>query len=223
MYQTEIPKSCYLAFSGGKDSAALLAFLLLGRVDVTLLHFNHGTEHALDATTYAVDVAKALSISLCTGTVDPNITRNNMSPEEYFRKQRYAWLDAFKDMPILMAHHLDDNVETYLFSMLNGNQFFIPHRRAHYLRPFVCTLKQDLHSFLFNPGLDHRFSPEAVALLRNPVHDPTNDFTDYKRNYIRHELMPHALHVNPGLCSMVRRKAESHYAEYLSTEFRAFE
>jgi tRNA(Ile)-lysidine synthase TilS/MesJ len=38
------------------------------------------------------------------------------------------------------------------------------------------------------------------------VEDDSNTDTCYTRNYIRHELMPHALEVNPGLHKVVKKK-----------------
>jgi tRNA(Ile)-lysidine synthase TilS/MesJ len=40
------------------------------------------------------------------------------------------------------------------------------------------------------------------------VHDASNDDQRYTRNYIRHSLMPHALRINPGLHTMLRKKLE---------------
>ena len=38
------------------------------------------------------------------------------------------------------------------------------------------------------------------------INDPSNKDTSLRRNYIRHELMPHALEVNPGIFKMISKK-----------------
>jgi hypothetical protein len=41
------------------------------------------------------------------------------------------------------------------------------------------------------------------------IEDPSNEDVHYTRNSIRHELMPLALRVNPGLGTMLRKKIDS--------------
>ena len=36
--------------------------------------------------------------------------------------------------------------------------------------------------------------------------DPSNDDTGFRRNYIRHHFMPHALEINPGIHKMISKK-----------------
>jgi tRNA(Ile)-lysidine synthase len=43
------------------------------------------------------------------------------------------------------------------------------------------------------------------------IEDDSNLDTCYTRNYIRHELMPHALKVNPGLHKVVAKKVNTEY------------
>ena len=90
-----------------------------------------------------------------------------------------------------MAHHLDDAVEWWIFSALRGNPSLIPVSRSSpdILRPFLLTPKKIMHERL--KSYDH-------------VEDPTNACTDFARNYIRHELSPLCMNVNPGLQSTIR-------------------
>jgi tRNA(Ile)-lysidine synthase len=61
------------------------------------------------------------------------------------------------------------------------------------VRPFRKTRKRDL---------------ELWANLNNVpyITDPSNKDTSFRRNYIRHNLMPHALEVNPGLYKIISKK-----------------
>jgi len=38
------------------------------------------------------------------------------------------------------------------------------------------------------------------------IEDPSNQDTKFQRNFIRKEMMPKALHVNPGLLKLLRKK-----------------
>ena len=44
-----IPKKVTVACSGGPDSMAVLDFLVKGKKDITVAHFNHGTDHGNEA------------------------------------------------------------------------------------------------------------------------------------------------------------------------------
>jgi tRNA(Ile)-lysidine synthase TilS/MesJ len=38
------------------------------------------------------------------------------------------------------------------------------------------------------------------------IDDPSNDDTKYRRNYIRHTIMPHVLAINPGIKKTIKKK-----------------
>ena len=54
-YLGNLSRRCYLACSGGPDSMAILDFLRKGNREVTVLHFNHGTEHGNQADEFLTD------------------------------------------------------------------------------------------------------------------------------------------------------------------------
>ena len=126
------------------------------------------------------------------GTPRPKIDRE--SQEEYWRSIRYDWLERCTERQIVTAHHLDDCVETWVMSSMHGTGKIIPHsRNDRVLRPFRMTRKRDL---------------ELWANLKNVpyITDDSNDDVKYTRNYIRHEMMPHVLRVNPGIHKMLKKK-----------------
>jgi len=84
-------------------------------------------------------------------------------------------------------------VETWIWSSLNGTAKIIPYRRGNVVRPFRSTRKRDL---------------QLWAHLNNVpyVEDDSNLDTCYTRNYIRHEMMPHVLKVNPGIHKTIKKK-----------------
>ena len=115
------------------------------------------------------------------------------SQEEYWRRERY---DFFKDLgPVITCHHLDDCVETYIWSSLHGTSKVIPLTRNNVIRPFLTTRKQDFIYWCESHNVPW-------------IEDESNKNSRYTRNYIRNELMPHALHVNPGLPKLVKKIVE---------------
>lgn len=189
--QGKLPRKVYLACSGGIDSMAILHFLRNNH-DVTVLHFDHRTENSLVELDFVDDYCINNDIEFIYERSRKDKPKDK-SHEEFWREQRYEFLDKFTDAPVITCHHLDDCVETWIFSSLHGAGKIVPYRRKNIIRPFRLNMKRN------------------IALWANMhtipyVEDPTNSDTKYARNYIRHELMPHALRVNPGLYKTIKKK-----------------
>jgi tRNA(Ile)-lysidine synthase len=97
------------------------------------------------------------------------------------------------DRKIVTAHHLDDVVENWIFTALNGNPYLIPQERDNYIRPFLTTEKRD-------------FTLWCIRKEVPTINDPSNGNTRYRRNYIRRIMMPHVEHINPGIKKTLRKK-----------------
>lgn len=202
-----VPHEIYIAVSGGSDSMAALDFLLKGRRYVQVLHFNHGTEHGAEAEKFVTQYCFKNSIPLYVGYISRE-KLSTESPEEYWRNERYNFFNQFTDKPIVMAHNLDDQAEQYLMSSMHGKQHLIPYRRNNVIRPFITTTKSCLLNWCTNKDV-----PFIV--------DPSNSSLDYMRSYVRTELMPRALHVNPGLLTVVKKKVKAEYHKLMDEEVRA--
>ena len=193
----KLPDKIAIAVSGGADSMAALDFLSR-RKDVVALHYNHGTDHADYAEETVLNFCKKRDIDLLTGRLLDPIPKGS-SKEDFWRKSRYEFFEtialtpAYTNVPIVTCHHLDDLVETWLFTSLHGDSRMIPSKRGRYLRPLLCTRKAVLEDWC-----DRKEVPF--------VSDPSNLDMSYMRNYIRHELVPRALRVNPGLPKVLRKK-----------------
>ena len=96
---------------------------------------------------------------------------------------------------IVTGHNLDDCVETYVWSSLHGQSKVIPIKRHTVVRPFLTTPKSEFVNWCERKSIEW-------------CHDNSNDDTKYMRNYVRTHLMPHALHVNPGLNTVVKKIVE---------------
>ena len=189
--QGKLPKSVYVACSGGVDSMVVLDFLRR-KHDVRVLHFNHGTAHGLEAEKFITGYCKNNDISYIVDRVRESIPPG-LSREAWWREKRYAFFDKYDVAPIVTAHHLDDCVETWVWSSMHGTGKIIPYRRNYVVRPFRLNRKRDL---------------ELWANLNSVpyIEDVSNEDLHYTRNFIRHELMDGVLKVNPGIHKTIKKK-----------------
>jgi len=190
-----LPKDIVVALSGGVDSVAITDFLSQ-KHKVTCAFFHHGTLNSERALQFVANFCTEHNLPLMVGMIKNNKPKE-LSMEEHWRNERYDFLDSFGDSlgPVITGHHLDDCVETYLWSSIHGQPKVIPAKRNNVVRPFLTTNKKEFTNWCERKSI-------------NWCHDNSNDDTKYMRNYVRTHLMPHALHVNPGLHTVVKKIVE---------------
>lgn len=187
-----IPNSCTVACSGGVDSIAIADFLSKTR-KIKLAFFHHGTTNSDNGLKVVEELSKSRNLELVIG----NLSRNKLpkeSWEEYWRIERYSFLDSLNET-IVTGHNLDDLVETWLFYSMHGLPRVIPYRRGSVIRPFLTTRK-------------HEFVDWCTKRNINWFEDLSNKDISYSRNRIRHNILPEALKVNPGLYTVVKKYYE---------------
>lgn len=188
---TKIPRKVNLAFSGGVDSLSVAHFLKRGKHDATLLHFNHGCEYSNEIERQCRNRAEHLGLPIVVKNND-TLPVKGQSLEDCWRRARYRFLRSF-DEQFITCHHLDDAVETWVWSSLHGEGKLIPVQDSKVLRPFLLTEKQQL--------IDYATKNDLLA-----VHDEYNFNNSLTRNYIRANIMEHAYWVNPGLKKVIKKK-----------------
>jgi tRNA(Ile)-lysidine synthase len=204
--QGSIPRKVNVACSGGIDSMAVVDFLMKNH-DVNLLFFDHGTETSKEAREF---LTSRYEPSINYGGMNleiGNITRTkhpSESWEEYWRDQRYEWFHSF-DEPIITCHHLDDCVETWIFTSMHGEGKIIPYANQNVIRPFRLNRKSEFENW------SRRFNVPWIE-------DQSNQDTKYMRNFIRHEVMPKVLVINKGIHKVVAKKVEKDYENYLTDQ-----
>ena len=185
----KIPKGEFgIACSGGVDSMAILDFLLNGGYQPYVLYFNHNTDHGQVAEDFVTKYCQDKGLKLFTGRTELSPKSNK---EKIWSDLRYEFFSKF-DFPIITCHHLDDCVETYLFSCLRGFQSVIPYSKGNVIRPFLLNEKSVFYKWCEGKNVPF-------------VEDKSNLSVDYSRNRIRHNIVPEALLVNPGLKTVVRK------------------
>ena len=190
-----LPKNIVVALSGGVDSVAVTDFLSQ-KHNVTCAFFHHGTENSERALEFVAHFCTERNLPLMVGMIK-NKKPKKLSMEEHWRNERYEFLDSIGDTLglIVTGHNLDDCVETYVWSSLHGQPKVIPIKRHTVVRPFLTPPKSEFVNWCERKSIDW-------------CHDNSNDDTKYMRNYVRTQLMPHALHVNPGLHTVVKKIVE---------------
>jgi tRNA(Ile)-lysidine synthase len=181
--------SHFIALSGGMDSVVLLHFLhkTFPALNISAIHVNHQLlPEAKDFEKHCKIICKQWKIPL--KVVRVNIEKK---PRESLEaKARTARYDVFKkilkkDDILLMAHHLDDQAETFLFQVLRGAGL-----KGASAMPAISALGK---GFLVRPLLS--FSRESLSNYARYhqlewINDPSNIDTQFDRNYLRHEIFP---------------------------------
>jgi len=192
--QGKLPRQVMVACSGGVDSMAVLDFLKR-KHDVQVYYFNHGTAHGNEAQKFVKSYCLRNNLLYHIRKIDNPNTPKGKSQEEYWREMRYGWMNMLsKYMPVITCHHLDDCVETWVWSSMHGTGKIVPYSNGHgVIRPFRLNRKKEL---------------ELWCGLNNVpyIEDSSNKDTRYTRNYIRHQMMPHVLQVNPGIYKTIKKK-----------------
>lgn len=161
---------------------------------VTAVFFDHGTQTSHDARQFLEQYVQGKDVDLVVGEID-QVKQKNQSQEEFWRIERYKYFYSFTDAPVITCHHLDDCVETWIWSCFHGEGKIIPYRNSNVIRPFRLNSK---HDFI------HWCQTKNVPWIE----DKSNVDLRYIRNYIRHELLPRALVVNSGLHKVIMKKVK---------------
>lgn len=188
--QGKLPRDLVVATSGGVDSMVAVDFLSRNH-NVTMQFVHHKTDTSQEACEFLQKYARYTNKELIIDYIEGEKV-DRQSQEEFWRDERYKIFEKW-NLPVITCHHLDDCVETWIWSCLNGEGKIIPYRRENVIRPFRLNTKDDFYDWA---------SRQYVSW----VEDKSNADTKYMRNFIRHELLPKALIVNPGLHKVIRKK-----------------
>lgn len=177
-----------IAVSGGGDSLCLLdtLFLLSKKYDFKLdiTHVNYrlrGKDSDLDE---ALVRERAAFYDLPLTIFHPKkTTASNL--EEKLRDIRYHFLEELRKKKgatlIAVAHHEDDQAETFLLRLLRGSGMTglsaMRPKHGHVVRPLINMSRRDILRYLKERNIAYRT-------------DGSNTDTQFLRNRLRHELLP---------------------------------
>jgi len=180
-----------VALSGGIDSTVLLHLLAdwrdanPGLPPLAAVHVNHGLQAAAgDWQRHCESLCAQLDIELITRTVDAAAYG---AGESAAREARYAVFDEVvqADEVLLLAHHLDDQVETFFLRLMRGagveGLAGMPARRAvgggQLVRPMLGFARSEIQACATQRELRY-------------IEDPSNADSAIDRNFLRNEVLP---------------------------------
>ena len=185
-----------VACSGGVDSMVALSFCVMGNRKPYVLWFDHGIPEDVPGFHIVKKYCSNMGLLFLDGKIDTPY-KQGLSREEHWRIERYKWLNSF-DFPIITGHHLNDVMETWVFSSIHGNPKLIPYETKNIIRPFLMNTKQTLEDW----------AVKHCMLWHNDI---LNDDISFSRNRIRHNIVPEILKVNKGFHTTLRNKIRKKY------------
>lgn len=193
--RTQLPPNArvVVAVSGGIDSVALLHLLVTSQWppagQLLVAHFNHGLRpESNQEEQFTRTLASQWDLPFVTATWSPQTCSSSL--QESARQARYHFLiqaaHAFQASHVATGHHLNDQIETLLDRLLRGSGVcgltaMRPTRPLtddlQLIRPLLQVRRSELHDWLLTHQLLWR-------------EDPTNAQNRYRRNRIRHSVLP---------------------------------
>ncbi len=199
--------------SGGADSMALLRVLLEMKaaldIRLTVAHLDHMLrgEDSLREAEFTAFQAQKLGVPCIVERRDVQSfrCRQNLSLQEAARRVRYDFYDDAARRTgatkIALGHHADDQAETVLLWLLRGAALgglagIPPVRENRFIRPLLQCSRRRIEQYL--EDIRQEFVPDSSA---GELH--------YRRNKIRHELLPLLREqYNPNIVETLARTAE---------------
>ena len=201
------------AVSGGADSVALLRVLAALGCNCIAAHCNfhlRGDEADRDEA-FVRKLCHDLGIELrCTDfDVDAYKKSHGVSTEMACRELRYEWFErqraALGCSVIAVAHHRDDNIETFFLNLVRGSGITglagIKPCNGKIVRPLLDSSRDEILNYLETLGQDY-------------VTDSTNLENDYARNKIRNVLLPEISRLFPSATAGIELTLDNLQGDY---------
>jgi tRNA(Ile)-lysidine synthase len=199
-----------VGLSGGPDSSALLAALsaIAPELNLKLIaaHFNHGLrgKESDGDEEFSRKLSKKLGVTFRAGKMKKAAGSRGVSPEDYYRRQRYAFFNKVtadcKAQKIALGHNMQDQAETVLLNLLRGSGMeglkgILPKRDGNIIRPLIEVSRREIIAYLDENGISCR-------------HDSSNESKIYLRNQVRAELIPYLKKYNPKIEETLAQTAQ---------------
>lgn len=195
-----------LALSGGVDSMVLAKLLIMSQRDYksisqrvemqsqrqSHLAFAHCNFHLRGEDSnrdekFVTDFARENNIPIYIKHFDTEAyaKENSLSIEMAARELRYNWFKELKEIhkfdKVALAHHGDDQIETFFINMLRGSGIKglkgMKPQNDFYIRPLLFSNRNQIVTFAKDNEIQW-------------VEDYTNNEIIYLRNKIRHQIIP---------------------------------
>ena len=200
----DLQKKQLLAVSGGVDSMVLLELMRLMKCKFAVAHCNFALR-AQDS-----DADEDLVKNYCAQhqiqffvkrfQTKKVAEEKHISIQMAARKLRYEWFDELVKInhfqKIITAHHLDDQVETFLINLIRASGLNglsgMPISTNKLARPLIPFKKEEIYRFAKDEKVSYR-------------EDLSNEDDKYLRNKIRLNIVPQFQELNPNFTESVQQ------------------
>ena len=178
-----------LAVSGGIDSMGMLHLFQQSDYNfaVANINFKLRGKEADNEATFIKEYCDKNNIKLYQEEfkTEEYASKNKISIQMAARDLRYQWFDKLAEEKnynyVAIAHHLDDQSETFFINTLRGSGIAGLHGIAkiknNIIRPLLFTTRTEITEYAIKYNVPYR-------------NDSSNASDKYQRNYIRHHILP---------------------------------
>ncbi|BDX36701.1 tRNA(Ile)-lysidine synthase [Tenuifilaceae bacterium CYCD] len=190
--------SVLLGVSSGIDSMAMLHLFQKSGFKIAVAHCNFGLRgDESDGDEQFVKYYCLMNGIICHSIkFDTNkyASENKLSIQVAARELRYAYFEEIckehKYTKVAIAHNLNDTVETVLLNLSRGTGIKgvagIKVMNGNIIRPLLFATRSEIEAFTIKHDIKFR-------------EDSSNSTTKYKRNFIRHKIIPELRYLNPSV------------------------
>ncbi len=201
-----------LAVSGGVDSMVMLHLFsrLRGQMKLRLsvIHVNHQLrgEESMGDEKFVMEMSEFYHIPFSYERVDVMSYAHELglSKQLAARMLRYECFEQVRRKinadAVATAHHADDNAETVLLNIMRGTGIHglagIPPKREQgcIIRPLLFATRKEIEAYAAEQGVKYR-------------NDSSNNSVVYRRNELRHNVLPALQRRNPRIVQTLNRIA----------------
>lgn len=186
-----------LAVSGGLDSMAMFRLLKEAGLPVAVAHCNFqlrgadsdGDEELVRATCQQYNTPFFVRRFETAGYA----SQQGISIQMAARELRYVYFNELLDTHgydyVATAHHFNDVIETTFLNLIRGTGIEgftgIAPKNGKIIRPLLFATREMLLAYVLSNQVPWR-------------EDSSNDTDDYQRNFLRHQVIPRLLELNPN-------------------------
>ena len=200
------PSHLIIGFSGGVDSRVILDIAKQIDIPKIAIHINHNINKMADSwQNFCYKTAENLSIEFISYKLGECPKKESF--EAWASKQRMAFFEKimsnFENPLLILGHHQNDQAETFILQAIRGSgvaglssmPFYKRLEKGAIIRPLLNTSRENIEKYALSKSLKW-------------VEDDSNLDTKYRRNFIRHEIIPKLKEYYPSVDITLSRSAK---------------